>query len=154
LNIYIPLEFCFLLYSFLAASIQHIKNRCCTTIVTLFPFLPLGCYLMRNLTLKSNSFVIAPAFITYSSKKDREQEQQMDLPHNGFSRFYVDILFKQIVTSYYFTFYLVPFIVFSISLLIMIAAVLYEVVVKIKISVINFLVGALVESLTLVIFFF
>jgi hypothetical protein len=62
----------------------------------------------------------------------------MDLPHNGFSRFYVDILFKQIVTSNYFTFYLVPFIVFSISLLIMIAAVLYEVVVKIKISVINF----------------
>ena len=37
------------------------------------------------------------------------------------------------------------FIVFSISLLIMIAAVLYEVVVKkIKISIINFLIGALV----------
>ena len=151
-SIYVPLGILLpAIFLFLAASIQHMGIVKTDAAQRLSLFIPiLAAWLLFNEefnTLKVIAFVIAlPALLLILSKKTENKNNKWVYPMVVLVGFgVIDILFKQIALATILPFTSSLFIVFSISLLIMIAAVLYEVVVKkIKISVINFLVGALV----------
>tara|TARA_R110002124_G_scaffold243657_1_gene408795 strand:- start:699 stop:1556 length:858 start_codon:yes stop_codon:yes gene_type:complete len=151
-SIYVPLGILLpAIFLFLAASIQHMGIVKTDAAQRLSLFIPiLAAWLLFNEefnSLKVIAFVIAlPALLLILSKKTENKNNKWVYPMVVLVGFgVIDILFKQIALATILPFTSSLFIVFSISLLIMIAAVLYEVVVKkIKISVINFLVGALV----------
>jgi multidrug transporter EmrE-like cation transporter len=151
-SIYVPLGILLpAIFLFLAASIQHMGIVKTDAAQRLSLFIPiLAAWLLFNEefnSLKVIAFVIAlPALLLILSKKTENKNNKWVYPMVVLVGFgVIDILFKQIAQATILPFTSSLFIVFSISLLIMIAAVLYEVVVKkIKISVINFLVGALV----------
>ena len=151
-SIYVPLGILLpSIFLFLAASIKYMGIVKTDAAQRLSLFIPiLAAWLLFNEefnTLKVIAFVIAlPALLLILSKKTENKNNKWVYPMVVLVGFgVIDILFKQIAQATILPFTSSLFIVFSISLLIMIAAVLYEVVVKkIKISVINFLVGALV----------
>jgi drug/metabolite transporter (DMT)-like permease len=151
-SIYIPLGILLpSIFLFLAASIKYVGIVKTDAAQRLSLFIPiLAAWLLFNEefnTLKITAFVIAfPALLLILDKKVESKNNKWIYPTLvliGFGA--IDILFKQIALATSLPFTSSLFIVFSISLFIMITLVSYEVFIKkIKISAINFVLGALV----------
>ncbi|MFE3847680.1 EamA family transporter [Flavobacterium sp. LB3P45] len=151
-NIYIPLGILLpIIFLFLAASIKHMGIVKTDAAQRLSLFIPvLAAWLLFNEefnTMKLIAFLIAlPALILILSKKTDNLNNKWIYPAVvlvGFGA--IDILFKQIALATSLPFPTSLFIVFGISLLIILAVVLYEIVLKkdpLKSN--NFLFGALV----------
>ena len=151
-SIYIPLGILLpSIFLFLAASIKHMGIVKTDAAQRLSLFIPLlSAWLLFHeefTTLKVIAFIIAlPALLLILSKKTENKNNNWIYPTMVFVGFgVIDILFKQIALATSLPFTTSLFIVFGISLAIMIVVVLYELVVKkTKITAINLGLGALV----------
>ena len=151
-SIYIPLGILLpSIFLFLAASINHMGIVKTDAAQRLSLFIPLlSAWLLFHeefTTLKVIAFIIAlPALLLILSKKTENKNNNWIYPTMVFVGFgVIDILFKQIALATSLPFTTSLFIVFGISLAIMIVVVLYELVVKkVKITAINLGLGALV----------
>ena len=151
-SIYIPLGILLpSIFLFLAASIKHMGIVKTDAAQRLSLFIPLlSAWLLFHeefTTLKVIAFIIAlPALLLILSKKTENKNNNWIYPTMVFVGFgVIDILFKQIALATSLPFTTSLFIVFGISLAIMIVVVLYELVVKkVKITAINLGLGALV----------
>ena len=151
-GIYIPLGILLpSIFLFLAASIKYMGIVKTDAAQRLSLFIPiLAAWLLFNEefnSMKLIAFVIAlPALLLILSKKTDSTSNKWIYPTVvlfGFGA--IDILFKQIALTTSLPFTSSLFVVFAISLVIMIAVVLYELAVKkVKINSINLLLGALV----------
>lgn len=150
--IYIPLGILLpSIFLFLAASIKHMGIVKTDAAQRLSLFIPLlAAWLLFHeefTTLKVIAFIIAlPALLLILSKKTENKNNNWIYPTMVFVGFgVIDILFKQIALATSLPFTTSLFIVFGISLAIIIAVVLYELVIKkVKITAINLGLGALV----------
>ena len=151
-SIYIPLGILLpSIFLFLAASINHMGIVKTDAAQRLSLFIPLlSAWLLFHeefTTLKVIAFIIAlPALLLILSKKTENKNNNWIYPTTVFVGFgVIDILFKQIALATSLPFTTSLFIVFGISLAIMIVVVLYELVIKkTKITAINLGLGALV----------
>lgn len=151
-SIYLPLGILLpSIFLFLAASIKYMGIVKTDAAQRLSLFIPiLAAWLLFNEefnTLKVIAFVIAlPALLLILSKKTENKNNKWVYPMVvliGFGT--IDILFKQIALATSLPFTSSLYIVFGISLFIMIAIVIYELIIKkIKIAPINMVLGALV----------
>ncbi|MDG2430982.1 EamA/RhaT family transporter [Flavobacterium sp.] len=151
-SIYIPLGVLLpSIFLFLAASIKHmgiVKTDAAQRLSLFIPLLAAWLLFHEEFTpLKVIAFIIAlPALLLILSKKTENKNNNWIYPTMVFVGFgVIDILFKQIALATSLPFTTSLFIVFGISLAIMIAVVLYELVIKkVKITAINLGLGALV----------
>ncbi|MGO4821170.1 MULTISPECIES: EamA family transporter [unclassified Flavobacterium] len=151
-GIYIPLGILLpTIFLFLAASIKYMGIVKTDAAQRLSLFIPiLAAWLLFNEefnSMKLIAFIIAlPALLLILSKKTDNTSNKWIYPTVvlfGFGA--IDILFKQIALTTRLPFTSSLFVVFAISLVIMIAVILYELAVKkVKINSINLLLGALV----------
>lgn len=151
-SIYIPLGILLpSIFLFLAASIKHmgiVKTDAAQRLSLFIPLLAAWLLFHEEFnTLKVIAFIIAlPALLLILSKKTGNKNNNWIYPTMVFVGFgVIDILFKQIALATSLPFTTSLFIVFGISLAIMVAVVLYELVIKkVKITAINLGLGALV----------
>ncbi|MCG9792667.1 DMT family transporter [Flavobacterium algicola] len=151
-SIYIPLGILLpTIFLFLAASIKYMGIVKTDAAQRLSLFIPLlAAWLLFDeqfSTLKLIAFLIAmPALLLILSKKSDNKSNKWTYPMVvlvGFGA--IDILFKQIALATTLPFTTSLMIVFSISLLVIMLYVLYEVIIqKVKPTSINFYIGALV----------
>jgi drug/metabolite transporter (DMT)-like permease len=151
-SIYIPLGVLLpSIFLFLAASIKHmgiVKTDAAQRLSLFIPLLAAWLLFYEEFTtLKVIAFIIAlPALLLILSKKTENKNSNWIYPSMVFVGFgVIDILFKQIALATSLPFTTSLFIVFGISLAIIIVVVLYELVIKkVKITAINLGLGALV----------
>jgi multidrug transporter EmrE-like cation transporter len=139
------------IFLFLAASIKYmgiVKTDAAQRLSLFIPILAAWLLFKEDFnTLKITAFFIAlPAILLILSKKAENKNNKWVYPAVVLVGFgLIDVLFKQIAlyTSLAFTTSLL--VIFGIAMIIMIAAVIYEVVLKkIRLTVVNFILGALV----------
>jgi drug/metabolite transporter (DMT)-like permease len=151
-SIYVPLGILLpSVFLFLAASIQHmgiVKTDAAQRLSLFIPILAAWLLFKEEFnTLKVSAFILAlPALLLILSKKTENKNNNWIYPTMVFVGFgVIDILFKQIALATSLPFTTSLFIVFGISLAIMIVVVLYELVVKkTKMKGINLGLGTLV----------
>ena len=151
-SIYVPLGILLpSVFLFLAASIQHmgiVKTDAAQRLSLFIPILAAWLLFKEEFnTLKVSAFILAlPALLLILSKKTENKNNNWIYPTIVFVGFgVIDILFKQIALATSLPFTTSLFIVFGISLSIMIVVVWYELVVKkTKMKGINLGLGALV----------
>ena len=151
-SIYIPLGILLpSIFLFLAASIKHmgiVKTDAAQRLSLFIPLLAAWLLFHEEFnTLKVIALILAlPALLLILSKKNVNKNNNWIYPTMVFVGFgVIDILFKQIALATSLPFTTSLFIVFGISLAIMIVVVLYELIVKkLKIKAINLGLGALV----------
>jgi drug/metabolite transporter (DMT)-like permease len=139
------------IFLFLAASIKYmgiVKTDAAQRLSLFIPILAAWLLFKEDFnTLKITAFFIAlPAILLILSKKAENKNNKWVYPAVVLVGFgLIDVLFKQIALYTGLAFTTSLLVIFGIAMIIMIAAVIYEVVLKkIRLTVVNFILGALV----------